>query len=160
MSISIGTPAGEGLAGFLADLEARCGAWTKPIAFLGVIGMLAVSGVTMLDVIMRWLFNSGITALNEIISAVFAITITACLPHGVAQSINLKLDLLENWIVGRLAMWVQAVSMALVLLLLCTLTWRMNIYAGNLSATGRTTVLQGAIHLVIFAVFILVSLVP
>ncbi len=72
---------------------------------------------------------------------VFAVTIAACLPHGVALAINLKLDLLESWIVGRLMAWINVVGMALVLLLLGLLTWRLSIYAGTLAAEKRTTVI-------------------
>jgi TRAP-type C4-dicarboxylate transport system permease small subunit len=127
----------------LDRLHHACITFTRPIAFLGVIGMLIVSGVTMVDVLLRWLANSGVAALNEIVSMVFAVTITACLPHGVAEGINLKLDLLENWIVGRLAAWVDVVGMALVLLLLGLLTWRMEIYAASLASQGRITVILG-----------------
>src|SRR5262245_34260463 len=143
MSARIETQAAPAAQRLLERLHRACIAVTRPIAFIGVIGMLIVSGVTMVDVLLRWLANSGVAALNEIVSMVFAVTITACLPYGVAVGINLKLDLLENWIVGRLAAWVDAVGMALVLLLLALLTWRIHVYAGNLAEQGRITVILG-----------------
>src|SRR5262249_54599970 len=143
MSGSIELQAAPAAHRLLERLHRTCLFVTRPIAFIGVIGMLIVSGVTMVDVLLRWLANSGVTALNEIISMAFAATITACLPHGVAEAINLKLDLLENWIVGRLAAWVDVVGMALVLLLLGLLTWRLNLFAASLSAQGRITVILG-----------------
>src|SRR5437879_1478690 len=99
MSAPIELQEAQGAQRLLERLHQACIFVTRPIAFIGVIGMLIVSGVTMVDVLLRWLANSGVTALNEIVSMVFAVTITACLPHGVAEAINLKLDLLENWIV-------------------------------------------------------------
>ncbi len=120
-----------------------CAAATRPIAFIGVIGMLIVSGVTMVDVLLRWLFSSGISALNEIVAMIFAVTITACLPYGVVHGINLKLDLLANWIVGRLATRVEVVGNLILLLFLGVLTWRLSNYAGDLASRGRTTVVLG-----------------
>lgn len=141
MLASSGAAPVQRLSALLTHLEDWCVTATRPIAFLGVIGMLIVSGVTMVDILLRWLFSSGVTALNEIVAMVFAITITACLPHGVALAINLKLDLLESRIVGRLMAWIDVIGMALVLLLLGLLTWRLTIYSGTLAAEGRTTVI-------------------
>lgn len=141
MSVSVNAAPAQRLSAFLDTLEAWCVSLTRPLAFLGVMGMLIVSGVTMVDILLRWLLSSGVTAMNEIVAMVFAITITACLPHGVALAINLKLDLLESWIIGRLMAWINVVGMALVLLLLSLLTWRLTIYAGTLAAEGRTTVI-------------------
>src|SRR5262245_48583846 len=95
---------------FLDRLEVWCIAAAKPVAFLGVIGMLVVSGMTMLDVLARWLFDSGVTALNEIVAMTFAVTVTACIPAGLAQRVNLKVDLFENALAGRWKSWLTAIG--------------------------------------------------
>lgn len=121
----------------------HCRRVTRPIALLGVIGMLIVSGATMLDVILRWTVDSSVVALNEIVGMVFAVTITACLPYGVASRVNLKLDLFEGWIKGRLGAWVDAAGMVLVLIFLCILTWRLALEAQTMADTNRlTTILR------------------
>src|SRR5262249_21624550 len=97
----------------LGRLETRCRFLAQPVAFVGVMGMLVVACVTMADVLLRWLAGTGIIALNEIVSMVFAVAVAACLPYGVAAGINLRLDLLEARIVGRLAAWVNAIGMLL-----------------------------------------------
>ena len=80
----------------LDRLEAACVRATRPIAFLGVIGMLVVSGITMVDVLSRWLLNQSVAATNEMISMTFAVAVAACIPAGLALRVNLKVDLLET----------------------------------------------------------------
>jgi tripartite ATP-independent transporter DctM subunit len=127
----------------LDRLESWCVEVTRPIAFLGVIGMLIVSGVTMVDVLLRWTVASGVPALNEIVAMIFAVTVTACLPAGVAQGVNLKIDLLENLIVGRCSKWLGAFGMAMLLLFFVLLTMQITVLAGALASQGRTTVILG-----------------
>src|SRR4051794_31349466 len=86
---------------FPERIQAWCIRLTSPIAFLGVLGMLIVSGVTMYDVIARWLFSSGLPAQNEVIGLTFAVAVAACMPAGLAQAVNLKVDLFENSLRGK-----------------------------------------------------------
>lgn len=131
----------NGAGPWLHRLEQRCPAFTRPVAFLAVLGMLTVSSITMADVLLRWITGSGVVGLNEIVQLVFAVTVTACLPYGAAMRINLRLDILDTWIVGRLAAWTDAVGMILSLLFLSLLTWRVGIYAQEMDASGQLTLI-------------------
>ena len=86
-------------------LERACVTLTRPIAFVGVLGMLIAAGVTVVDVLMRWLASTAITALNEITAMAFAVAVAACMPAGLAGGVNLRIDLLSRWITGRVAAW-------------------------------------------------------
>ena len=83
---------------------------TRPLATLGVLGMLLAAGATVVDVLLRWLCTSGVLALNEITSMAFAIAITSCLPAGLAGGVNLKIDVLARWLKGRLGAWLDAIG--------------------------------------------------
>src|ERR1700733_1448415 len=72
------------------------------VAFVCVCGMLAAAGITMIDVLLRWLVNMSVPALNEIIEMLFAVAISACIPAGLARGVNLKIDILTRWINPRL----------------------------------------------------------
>src|SRR5215475_14775522 len=126
-----------------ARLEQICVTFTRPIAFLGVLGMLTAAGVTVADVLMRWLASSAITALNEITAMVFAVAVAACIPAGLAGRVNLKVDILARWLTGRVAAWLDAVGDLLLLLFFLLLTWRIAVFAGSLAAQGRTTLILG-----------------
>ena len=124
-------------------LEKLCVAFTRPIAFVGVLGMLIVASATVIDVLMRWLASTAITALNEVTALVFAVAVAACIPAGLASGVNLRIDLLARWLTGRVAAWLDALGALLLLLFFCILAWRIGIFAGNLMQQGRTTVILG-----------------
>jgi tripartite ATP-independent transporter DctM subunit len=124
-------------------LEHYCAVLTRPIAFIGVLGMLLAAGVTVVDVLMRWLASTAITALNEITAMVFAVAVAACIPAGLAGRVNLKVDILARWLTGRVAAWLDAIGDLLLLLFFLVLTWRIAIFAGSLASQGRTTLILG-----------------
>ena len=101
---------------FLDLLVGWCVRLTNPLAFLGVVGMLVVSGLTMYDIIARWAFSSGIPALNEITGLTFSVAVTACIPAGVAQAVNLKVDLFESALRGKWKEWLTFLGDLLLLL--------------------------------------------
>jgi tripartite ATP-independent transporter DctM subunit len=126
---------------WLGWLEGQGPVLTRPVAFLGVLGMLVVSSVTMLDVVLRWLLGSGLIGRNEIVELIFAVTVAACIPYGIATRINIKVDLLKDWIVGRLAAWVDALGMLLTFVFFALLTWRLGIHAGDMLRDRRVTLI-------------------
>src|SRR5262249_12414775 len=116
---------------------------TRPIAFVGVLGMLIVAGVTVVDVLLRWLASSAITARNEITAMVFAVAVAACIPAGLAGRVNLRIDILARWLTPRVDAWLDALGAALLLVFFLVLTWRIAVFAGSLQAQGRTTLILG-----------------
>ena len=54
--------------GLVSRLENSLRTLTRPLAMVGVLGMLLAAGATVVDVLLRWLANSGVVALNEITS--------------------------------------------------------------------------------------------
>ena len=70
---------------FLERLENRLVKITRPLAFIGVLGMLIVACITVFDVLSRWLANRGVTGLTEVVAMVFAVAVAACIPSGVAR---------------------------------------------------------------------------
>ena len=124
-----------------AKLEHHCLVLTRPVAMVGVLGMLIVSSITMADVLLRWVAGSGVVGLNEIVELIFGVTVAACLPYGAATRINLKLDLLEGAIVGRLAAWVDALGMVLSFCFLAFLAWRMGVHAQDMLADKKVSLI-------------------
>jgi tripartite ATP-independent transporter DctM subunit len=115
----------------------------RPLATLGVLGMLIAAGATVIDVLLRWLLRGGVVALNEITSMAFAVAITACIPAGLAGGVNLKIDIFSRWITGRLAIWLDALGAFSLVFFFAVLTRQIAVYAANLAAQGRTTVILG-----------------
>jgi C4-dicarboxylate transporter, DctM subunit len=116
---------------------------TRPLATIGVIGMLGAAMATVTDVMLRWLAGRGVLALNEVVAMAFGVAIAACIPAGVAGGVNLKIDIFARWITGRLAAWLDVFGAALLLLFFGTLTYRIFIFSGTLYTQGRSTVILG-----------------
>ncbi|MBV8575307.1 MAG: TRAP transporter small permease subunit, partial [Acetobacteraceae bacterium] len=130
-------------AHFLDHTERWLERSVRPLASVGVLGMLIAAGVTVADVLMRWLAGTGVLGLNEIISMVFGVAIAACLPAGTAGGVHLKIDIFARWITGRLAAWLDVFGSLLLLIFFAILTQRLLVFAGTLQTQARTTVLLG-----------------
>ena len=63
-------------------LDARCVAISRRVAFIGVVGMLAVTALTTADVISRWLWGGSVPGLNEVLAMGLAATISSTFPAG------------------------------------------------------------------------------
>ena len=141
--VSVGSQVPAGEASLVERLQAFCAISTRPIAFIGVIGMLLVAGATVLDVLMRWLFNAPFPALNEVVAMTFAVAVSACIPSGLATGVNLKVDILARWLTGRLAAWLDVMGGLLLLVFFGIMCWQIAVFAGQLAAQGRGTVMLG-----------------
>src|SRR3954465_599385 len=131
----------EGQTG-LDRLEAWLAKVTQPIAFIGVLGMLIVSAVTVVDVALRWLGVARVSAMNEIVAMTFAVAVSACIPAGISAGVNLKIDIFARWLTGRLAAWLDAAGAVLLLLFYGVLAWRIGVYAESLASRHSTTILM------------------
>lgn len=127
----------------LDQIEAWLGAVARPLASVGVLGMLVAATGTVVDVLLRWLAGKGMLGLNEIISMVFGVAIAACLPAGTASGVHLKIDIFARWITGRLAAWLDAFGAVLLFVFFFILTHRIFIFSDTLYTQARTTVLLG-----------------
>lgn len=115
--------------------------WTRPVAFVGVAGMFVASSVTVADVLLRWLANFAIPALNEIIALVFAVAIAACLPSGLATGVGITIDVVERYVSKKLALGLRAFGGICLLGVFSVLAWRMSLFAQALHDEARTTVI-------------------
>ena len=111
------------------------------VAAACVTGMLSVAGITMIDVLLRWLARSPIPALNEIVELIFAVAIAACIPAGLANGVNLKVDVLSRWMSVRVRAWLDAAGSAVLLLFFAVLAWQIGLHAGEMLREGRGTVI-------------------
>jgi C4-dicarboxylate transporter DctM subunit len=126
----------------LAWVEAKSIAVTQRIAFIGVVGMLAVGILTTIDVVIfRWMFASPIPGSNEVLTTIFAVAIAAVLASGLAQRANLEINMLKGVVGVRATAWFRSAGSALFLLTLILLAWRVAIYAAQETGRGQVTVI-------------------
>ena len=116
---------------------------TRPLAFAGVLGMLAVAGVTVVAVLLRWSGLGGLAAMNEITGMLFAVAIAATLPAATAQRVHLRIDLLGGMMGPRVRRVMDLLGSMLLLLFLALLAREVYAYSGRLISGGRTTTILG-----------------
>lgn len=109
---------------------------TRPLAFAGVLGMLAVAGVTVVAVLLRWSGLGGLAAMNEITGMLFAVAIAATLPAATAQRVHLRIDLLGGMMGPRLRRLMDLLGSLLLLLFLTLLAREVYAYSGRLISGG------------------------
>jgi C4-dicarboxylate transporter, DctM subunit len=122
-------------------LEIALATAARNLAVACVCGMLAIAGITMLDVLLRWVSKSPIPALNEVVAMLFAVAIAACIPAGLAKRVNLKVDLLSRFMSQRMKGWLEVVGASSLLLFYGALAWRVLLFALDLQQQNQMTVL-------------------
>jgi len=124
-------------------LEFWVGETSRIVAIACTCGMLFVAAITMVDVLLRWFANEPIPAINEIVQMTFSVAISACIPAGMIQRVNLKIDLIARYFSPSLRAWLEVLGSACLWLFYAVLAWRIWVYADTLASEGRTTVILG-----------------
>jgi C4-dicarboxylate transporter, DctM subunit len=123
--------------------EYYVGETSRVVAIACVCGMLFVAAITMVDVLLRWFANEPIPAINEIVQMTFSVAISACIPAGMIQRVNLKIDLVARYFTPATRAWLEVLGSTCLWLFYAVLAWRIFIYADTLASEGRTTVILG-----------------
>ncbi len=125
----------------LNTLDTWCVAVSRRIAFIGVFGMLAVTGLTVADVLARWLWDGSVPGLNEVLAMGLAATISSTFPAGAAGRINLAVDILASRFGNRTLLWLRAAGAFFLLILYALLAWQLAVYAFQLASRDVVTVI-------------------
>ena len=128
------------MSALLDRLDWRCVVAARRIAFVGVLGMLAIAILTVADVLLRWLFSESVPGFNEILEMSIAVAIAATLPAGVAGRVNLTIDILGPRFGVRGLAWLKATGALSLLVFYFFLAWRVGVTASELSARNARTV--------------------
>ena len=128
------------MSALLDRLDWRCVVAARRIAFVGVLGMLAIAILTVADVLLRWIFNESVPGFDEILEMSIAVAISATLPAGVAGRVNLTIDILGPRFSVRGLAWLKATGALTMLVFYFFLAWRVGVTASELSARNARTV--------------------
>jgi tripartite ATP-independent transporter DctM subunit len=131
---------------FLDRLERRLDRTALVVAITCVCGMLFIAAIMMVDVVLRWVANEPVPAINEIVQMTFSVAIAACIPAGLTQRVNLKIDLVARYFSLRVHAWLEVLGSVSLWLLYAVLAWRIYLFADTLAEEGRTTVILGLVQ--------------
>ncbi len=118
-------------------------ALTRRIAFVAVLSMLIVAGVTIADVILRAVADSPVVGMNELTEVFFAVAIAACFPAGLTQRVHITVDLLADRYGERVTAWLKVLGAVMLFWMFALLAERMGDIAAELTKTAdSTTILE------------------
>ena len=130
----------------------------RGIALLAVVGMLAFSSLTAIDIALRTWGGVPLVGFNEVLGLILPVTIAACFPASITERVHLVVWLMERAFGPVLRNWLIALGAFLLLLFFALLSWRIAVYAHDLGdRSAQTTILGWETAPVFWAVALLVG---
>ncbi len=117
----------------------RLNPWARWIAVVGFLGMLVAAFITVLDVVMRWLFNQPIEGWDDMTQLVYAVAIVAAFPAGLLQGHNITIRFLGAGLGTRPSHWLELFGALLTFAFITGIAWQFVVLVGQSRANNDTT---------------------
>ena len=85
----------------LAVLQGLSVRASRALGLIGFLALLGVSALTVLDVLLRWLFSAPILGLNDVVLLVTTVGVTCCFPSAMAERQHMRVTAAGRVIAGR-----------------------------------------------------------
>lgn len=108
-------------------------------ALLGLAGLLAISLITIADVLMRWLFSAPITGVYDLSTLFIAVVLSACFPAALARRRHISVEFATRRLGDRANRMLDLFAGLLTLVFFVLLFWQLVVYSGELLRDGETT---------------------
>ena len=112
---------------------------TRAIALIGLTGLLLLASATVLDVLMRWIFNRPIVGLNDTHSLFTALVISSCFPLCIYKGGNITIRFMGSLLGQRVKNILDVFGSLLTLVIFALMGWQLWLYADQLAEDGATT---------------------
>jgi len=112
---------------------------SRAIALIGLAGLLVLALATVLDVLLRWVFNSPIVGLNDTYAMIAAIVIASSFPLCIAQRGNITIRFLGKFLGSRMSNLFEAFGNLVMSGIFILMAWQLWLYADQLKHDGQTT---------------------
>ena len=112
---------------------------TRAIALIGLTGLLLLASATVLDVLMRWIFNSPIVGLNDTHSLFTAVVISSCFPLCIYKGGNITIRFIGSIFGNRVKSVLDVFGSLLTLIIFALMGWQLWLFADQLAEDGATT---------------------
>lgn len=114
---------------------------TRLSAFAGVIGLLVLALLTVVDVLLRWLFNTPVEGVDDITQLALAVAIASTLPTGLLHGHDVTIRFLGKGLGNRATYWLDAFGAALTLIFFVLLTWQFGVLTLDHLRSNNTTMI-------------------
>lgn len=113
--------------------------FTRMVAFLGLVALLALAAVILANAALSWLFTAPIDGVRDWVKLIVAIAIAACLPSVLATRGNITIRFLGRITSPRGERILEFFGSIVTLAALAVLAWQLQDYVIELRETGETT---------------------
>ena len=103
--------------------------------------MLFIAGITVIDVFQRWFAIGLFSGTNEVVQTAFTIAIAACIPAGLIERVNLKIDIAARYFSPAQHACLELLASFCLWLFCAVLAWRMYIHADDLARERSVTLI-------------------
>jgi TRAP-type C4-dicarboxylate transport system permease small subunit len=113
--------------------------FTRIVAFLGLIALLALAAVVLANALMSWVFVAPIDGVVDWIRLIVAIAVGACIPAVLAMRANITVGFVGHIIGPAGTKWLELFGAIATLIVLVLLAWQLQVYVIELFRSGETT---------------------
>lgn len=98
---------------------------TRWIAFIGLIGLLIITGFILVDIVMRAFFDRPIDGLEDIAKFTFGVGVVACFPAGLIQGRNVSIRFLGEAVGAKRSTWLELFGAVCTMAFFALIAWRL-----------------------------------
>jgi TRAP-type C4-dicarboxylate transport system permease small subunit len=112
---------------------------TRGIALIGLVLLLILASATVLDVLLRWLFNKPIVQLSDTYALFMALIIAACFPLCIYYRGNVTIRFMGNAMGPRVKNIFDAFGNLITMIVFALMAWQFWLYTDQITLDGETT---------------------
>lgn len=106
------------------------------IAVIGACAILAISALVMVDVLMRWLANAPVLAIDDLTDLNVAVAVVCCLPAGMVGKHFVTIRFLGRALGRRAELWLELFGDLLTLAFFAVLAWQFAVFSAEAQRSG------------------------
>jgi TRAP-type C4-dicarboxylate transport system permease small subunit len=126
---------------WLLGLKQRARQLTQGIALIGLCCLLLQATAIVIDVLLRWIFNSPLFGMEDINQLLLAVILASFFPALLIEGSNITIDFLGRSLGSKVAAWLDVFGQLITLLLFIIVSWQLAVYASEVK-TQTTLILQ------------------
>jgi len=112
---------------------------TRSIALIGLALLLLLASATVLDVLLRWLFNKPIVQLSDTYSLFMALILASCFPLCIYNRGNVTIRFIGNALGPRVRNIFDAFGNLVTMIVFALMAWQFWLYTDQMALDGETT---------------------
>ena len=112
---------------------------SKPTAIIGVVFLLLASGLTITDVVSRWIFSKPLIFIHDLFGLSIILVVAATFPTGVLQRKHVAIQFFGTWLGRHASRVLDAFAALLTAVFLAVVAWQVTEVAINKASINDYT---------------------